>query len=150
MKHLLLFAILFIALYLPAQEINWLTNVEEAQAIAKAESKPILVYFTGSDWCPPCKLLKEDFFESAEFLEKAPEVILVMIDIPRRTDILSQEQREYNNEIVARYNPDRAFPTLVELNHKGKVLNEISAYSMLRDPGPYFTFLENALDKYKP
>ncbi|WP_335967287.1 thioredoxin family protein [Galbibacter sp. PAP.153] len=56
------FSILFLAISLLQAEtspsVNWLTDYPEAKAIAKQEKKNILMYFTGSDWCGPCKMLK--------------------------------------------------------------------------------------------
>jgi thiol-disulfide isomerase/thioredoxin len=65
MKKLLFLAVLFIGFSAFAQEevqLNWLTDFKKAKKISQKEKKPILIYFTGSDWCPPCKMLKEDFF----------------------------------------------------------------------------------------
>lgn len=122
--------------------LNWLTNLEDARKIAKKESKSILVYFNGSDWCAPCKMLKKDFFDSEEFKVKAEDLVLVMIDYPRRIDIISEEQMKYNKSILEKYNTEKTFPKLVGLNHRGKKIDEISGYSQLRDTSYHFKFLE--------
>ena len=44
-----------------ANDSKWLTNYDTAISKAKKQKKNVLVYFTGSDWCPPCKMLKTDF-----------------------------------------------------------------------------------------
>ncbi len=93
-------------------KLNWLTNVEKAKKISKKDKKPILVYFNGSDWCAPCIKLKEDFFWSDEFIEKSENLVLVMIDKPRRIDIISEKQMIYNNEIIAQYNKGKKFPNI--------------------------------------
>ena len=44
----------------------------------------MLIFFTGSDWCGPCKMLVEDFFESDKFKEIAEkEFVLYEADFPR-------------------------------------------------------------------
>lgn len=145
MKYLLIIAFLGLSTSTYAQDndisLNWLTNVEEAQKISKKTNKPILLYFTGSDWCSPCKLLKKDFFDSDEFRKKSEEFVLVMIDYPRRTDIITPEQFAYNKSIVAKLNRSRTFPKLLILNHNGKAQDEISGYSSLRDTSNHFAFL---------
>ena len=35
-------------------EITWLTDLDQAKAVAAKEKKAILVDFTGSDWCGWC------------------------------------------------------------------------------------------------
>ena len=66
MKNLILLFALALVFNVSAQEehlsnLNWLTDIDEAKTVSSKEKKPILVYFTGSDWCPPCKMLKQDF-----------------------------------------------------------------------------------------
>ncbi|NND62986.1 MAG: thioredoxin family protein [Flavobacteriaceae bacterium] len=146
MKHLIVFAFIAISSITLAQDkssnLNWLTNLEEAQKISKKEKKSILVYFTGSDWCTPCKMLKQDFFSSNEFSERSTDYVLVMIDYPRRIDILTEEQLEYNKKVIGKYNKEKSFPKLLMLNSQGKEKGKISGYGSLRDTGPYFDFLD--------
>ncbi len=49
------------------------------------------MYFSGSDWCAPCKKLDEDFFHSEKLKTYANNYNLVMVDIPKRVDIISLE-----------------------------------------------------------
>ena len=58
------------ALIQAQQDDVWLTDYNEAQKIAKEKKLPLFMYFTGSDWCKPCIKLKEDYFETSEFLNK--------------------------------------------------------------------------------
>jgi thioredoxin-related protein len=122
--------------------LPWYSNLEEARKVSKKSKKPILLYFTGSDWCAPCKLLKEDFFDTPEFRKKSEEFVLLLIDYPRRVDILTEEQFTYNKAVVAKYNKGRTFPKLMVLNSKGKKKDEISGYSPLRDTSNHFAFLD--------
>ena len=151
MKRLLIIALFSVATMATAQmkteQLNWLTNLEEAQSISKEQNKPVLMYFTGSDWCAPCKKLKEDFFESPEFKEKAKDLVLVMIDYPRRVEIISQEQLDYNKTIIAKYNKQQTFPKVVMLNTNGKEIGRISGYSPSRETKSHFDFLETHLQK---
>ncbi|MCE5318679.1 MAG: thioredoxin family protein [Parachlamydia sp.] len=56
MKHCLALVIATILLPLcPAEaKIPWMTNYEEAVTKSKSSSKPLLMFFTGSDWCGWC------------------------------------------------------------------------------------------------
>lgn len=146
MKRVFLIIFLFTTLAVVAQKdantLDWLTNIEEAQKLSKKQNKTILVYFTGSDWCAPCKMLKEDFFSSTEFKQKADNFILVIIDYPRRIDILPEKQMEYNRKVMNKYNKEKTFPNVVMLNSNGKELGNLSGYSSLRDTSNHFAFLE--------
>ncbi|WP_298516862.1 thioredoxin family protein [uncultured Kordia sp.] len=151
MKKLLFLAVFFIGFSALAQEevkLNWLTDFEEAKKVAKKEKKPILIYFTGSDWCPPCKMLKEDFFYTAKFKEKAKDFVLVMADFPRRIDIITEDQRQENLKLAKKYNTKNKFPNIVAVNHTGKELDNIMSYNMMRDTKRHYKFLDKILKKY--
>ena len=151
MKSLLIITFCFIAITSFSQDkesgLKWLTNLEEAEKISKKTGKPILMYFTGSDWCPPCVGLKNDFFESPEFATRADSFVMVMIDYPRRIDIISEKQMAYNKIVIDKYNTNKSFPKLLVLNHKGKELGRLSGYSSYstdQDTSYHFAFV----DKY--
>ena len=112
------------------KDSKWLTDYDKALNEAKKESKNVLVYFTGSDWCPPCKMLKTDLFESVEFKELSEEYVLLYIDMPRNRDLLSPEQMAHNKEVMGKYNKKGVFPLLKIINAKGNALDEYSGYSM--------------------
>lgn len=128
--------------------LHWLTDINEAKTLSAKENKPILIYFTGSDWCAPCKMLKEDFFNSPKFEEKAKQMVLLMVDIPRRIDIISPEQKAKNKKLVSQYNKEGSFPNLVALNGKGKVIGELSGYTFLRETDRHFAFVDSLLENY--
>lgn len=112
---------------------TWTYNLEDAKQLAKKQDKNILVYFTGSDWCPPCKMLKKDLFDTAAFQEASKNYILVYIDVPRNQDLLPPKQMRYNKEVLAQHNKKGVFPLLKVLNENGKSLDEYSGYAMNGD-----------------
>lgn len=153
MKHLIVIFSLFFSSLLFSQEeehssLNWLTDLSKAKVEATSSKKPILVLFTGSDWCAPCKMLKEDFFDSDEFKTKSKQFVLLMIDIPRRTDIITEEQRKKNFEVVRKYNKEGSYPNLVALDDNLKVIGELSGYTFLRETDRHFAFIDSILENY--
>ncbi|MBQ4821922.1 thioredoxin family protein [Aquimarina sp. MMG016] len=148
MKNLL-FIFIFIGFSASAQfdqgNSLWIQNWKSAKIKAKKERKPILMYFSGSDWCRPCKMLQEDFFNSQKFEQYKNSFIFLYIDIPRNKDLLSKEQNIENNKLVELYNKEKSFPLINIMDDKGKVLDKISGYSSLRDTKYHFELL----DKFK-
>ena len=49
-------------------EVNWEHSYEKAKSIAKKENKQLLIFFTGSDWCGPCKNLVADFLNQKNLM----------------------------------------------------------------------------------
>jgi len=113
MKNLL--AILLIASslngYAQQKEIEWHTNVEKAIELSIETEKPLLFFFTGSDWCGWCKRLQKEVFFKAEFKKWARKsVILVELDFPKRKPI-SEELRKQNRTLVNMFGV-RGYPTI--------------------------------------
>lgn len=144
MKRILFVLFLLIALGAQGQEATWLTDFEKAKTQARKTNKPILMYFTGSDWCGPCKMLKKDFWENPDFLAKADDFVLLEVDVPFKLDVISEAQMKKNKALQNKYNQEKSFPTLLALDASGNVKDRISAYSMLRDTSGYFAFIEKA------
>lgn len=60
--------------------IQWFDGaVDEAFAVAKAEGKPIYLYW-GAEWCPPCHAIKATVFSSPEFITRSHLFVAVYID----------------------------------------------------------------------
>ncbi|MEP2058523.1 MAG: thioredoxin family protein [Maribacter litoralis] len=135
MKYLfLLFMIPFLATaqaeITTVNDSKWITNYETAISKAKKQKKNVLVYFTGSDWCPPCKMLKTDLFDTNKFQELSNNYILLYIDVPRNKDLLSAKQLAHNKDLLTKLNKKKVFPLLKVLDYKGKELDALSGYSM--------------------
>lgn len=97
---------------------DWHLNYEAANAEAKKSGKAVIMLFTGSDWCPPCKAQEKEIFGSAEFKAWAKEhAVLVELDFPR-AKAQSDEQKKHNAELKEKYAP-RGFPTVLVLDTKG-------------------------------
>lgn len=128
--------------------LNWLTDFEEAKQISSKENKPILMYFTGSDWCSPCKMLKKDFFNTPEFEKRAQKMVLLMVDMPRRVDVISKEQKEKNKMLVLTYNTEGSYPNIIALNSRGSIIGELSGYTFLRETDRHYAFVDSVIENY--
>ena len=110
-----------------AADGEWLTDLNKAKEKAKAEKKMILLDFTGSDWCPPCKALHKNVLSSAEFVEYAKKnLVLVEVDFPA-TKKQSNELKKANAELEKQFKVE-AYPTVVVLDSNGKELSRDSGY----------------------
>lgn len=144
MRYVALFLFIISTVSMQAQDAKWHTDLEKAKKVAKKEGKPIIMYFTGSDWCGPCKMLKKDLWQDEKFLSQADDFVLLEVDIPFREDIISAEHKAKNMKLQDKYNKDKSFPTVLLLDANGKRKDEVSGYSMLRDTSPYYAFFDKA------
>ncbi len=106
--------------YAAAGGDQWMTDLEAAKAKAAESNKYLLVEFTGSDWCPPCKKMKKEVFSQEAFLSGASEkFILVELDFPRDKSKLTPEQHAHNIAARERYEV-KGFPTVLLADARGK------------------------------
>ncbi len=96
MKKIAIIALLILgSITVKAQELKWETNMEVASQIAMKTKKPLLMFFTGSDWCGWCIRLQNEVLKKPEFAAWAKEnVVLVELDYPRRTPQLPEIQKQ--------------------------------------------------------
>jgi thioredoxin-related protein len=109
------------SLQLVAAGENWLTDLDAAKAAARKDNKLILMDFTGSDWCPPCKKLTAEVLSQKEFLDYATKhFVLVELDFPSRKP--QSDALKAANEKLKKQFAVTGFPTLVVITPDGKEL----------------------------
>lgn len=125
-------------------EGNWLTDFPKAQAQAKEQKKLLLIDFTGSDWCPPCKQFKKTVLSSPEFNKFAAEkLVLLEADFPEHKS-QPPALKKANDALMEKFKVE-AFPTVIVLNVSGKVVMRMEGY----DGSSAHVFIKK-LGKLKP
>ncbi len=120
-------ASLFVHASLSLAAEGWSDDFQAAMAQAKKENKPVLVDFTGSDWCGWCMKLQKDVFTKPAFKSYAKDnVVLVEADFPQNKQ-LSKATQEQNAKLQEKYKVD-GYPTLVLLSPDGKELDRNVGY----------------------
>lgn len=121
MKKIRLLWLLIIATNaMQAQELTWHTDVDKASKIAINDKKPLMMFFTGSDWCGWCIRLQKEVFKTPEFIVWANEnVTLVELDFPRRKQLspeLTLQNKKFEQMFAIRGYPTVWFitPVLVD------------------------------------
>ena len=124
MKAILTTIALFItSSFAIAANEDWSTDLNAAFSKAEKENKHVLVEFTGSDWCPPCKMMRKKVFSQKSFTEKASkDFILVELDFPRGNKSVAKQ-----NEPHAEKYKIEGFPTVILFSPKGKEYNRFFA-----------------------
>ena len=114
------------------EEMNapvWLTDLDEAKALAQKTGKKIFVDFMAS-WCGPCKMLDAEVLQTDEFQAIAKKkLVLLRIDV--------DEQKN----VAAMYGIE-AMPTQLVIDANGTVVAKTVGYG---GPEAFYSFLKPAL-----
>ncbi|MEM9235571.1 MAG: thioredoxin family protein [Verrucomicrobiota bacterium] len=121
---------------------GWSTDLDQAFKDAKKKDKAVLVEFTGSDWCPPCIMMRKKVFSKEEFVSKASEdFILVELDFPNG----DADVRKKNEPYAKKYNIE-GFPTIVLFDSDGGEFTRFTASAFPTVEG-FLAHLEKSLER---
>jgi thioredoxin-related protein len=136
-KHTLAAFVALMIAALPALAApKWFTDLDEAKAVAVKENKPLLVDFTGSDWCGFCIKLHAEVFDKPEFEEFAKGYVLVELDFPNKKPQPAEEKAK-NKAIQAKF-AVTGFPTVLLLDAKtGEAYGRQGGYGPGTGPKAY-------------
>jgi protein disulfide-isomerase len=146
MKRILALVALIFALTISVRgaEDGWLTDYAAASKKAAAENKPMLLDFTGSDWCGWCIKLDKEVFSGPEFVAYAKKnLVLVKVDFPRSKS-QSATVRKQNEKLAAKFKIE-GYPTIVVLNAQGVQIGELGYQA--GGAKPWIAELENLTKK---
>ena len=98
---------------------GWLDNFTAAVGKSKADKKPILALFTGSDWCPPCQNLEKNILLQPAFKNFAEKhLVTLFLDFPREAK-LDDGVKKQNDSLAAKFSVE-AYPTILILSSDGQ------------------------------
>ena len=131
--------------HVEASGSQWFTDIDKALVESGKIHKPVLVDFSGSDWCGWCIKLDNEVFKKEHFLAWAKDsVVLCVLDFPRDKTKVSEKQRR-KNQIVAKKYMVRGYPTVLLLDKNGKVLAKTGYQA--GGPVEYTNMLDRLLKK---
>lgn len=98
-------------------------QIDEAFSKAKESQKPILLIFSGSDWCAPCIKFQNTVLTNEQFQQYALDhFIILKVDFPQRKK-LDKSIKAKNEELAEKYNPKGQFPYILLLRPDQTILS---------------------------
>lgn len=120
---------------------GWLHEFDEAVAAAKDQGKDILIDFSGTDWCGPCKRLWSQTLSQREFVELASRYF-VLLDIDNLVrEPMPEGRKERYDALQERYGI-HAFPTVVLATADGLPYAATGLLEQQNKPLAYWKHLE--------
>jgi rhodanese-related sulfurtransferase/thioredoxin-related protein len=121
-------AVLLLTPVAGAADLAWSTDYSKAQTQAKNEKKNVLLFFHGSDWCPTCKEMQQQVFDSPQFASYAREaLVLVDVDFPEQGK-QADELKRANAALKTKFNTGDNYPSIVLLSAGGDTLYQEAGY----------------------
>lgn len=122
-KLMLVFVVMLFASIVGAAESVWKTDFNEAKKLSTEKKLPLLINFTGSNWCEKCDKLDKEVLSQKAFIDYAGKnFILVNIDFPK-PDNRSQAQKDASAALAKEYGIT-SYPTLVVLDAKNQIVGK--------------------------
>jgi thioredoxin-related protein len=95
---------------------KWTMDIDAARALAKEKKLPVLLNFTGSDWCGWCKLMQKNVFTKQEWKDYARDnLVMVFIDFPKDAGLVPQKYVARNGKLKDEYGVE-GYPTFLVLD----------------------------------
>lgn len=104
---------------------EWYLEFEAAQSSAESSRKDLLIDFGGSDWCLPCRYLKERILSKTELIEGAShQFVLLEVDLPRKKPNSIPTDRKARYERLQHRYGITSFPSVVLAMPDGRPCTE--------------------------
>ncbi len=120
------------------ENINWLTNLDEAKKISKEQNKPIFIDFTGFT-CTNCRWMEQNYFKKDETIELFSNYVLVKL----YTDRL-EEPYISNKKLQEEKFGSIELPMYAIISTNGNV---IGTETFTRDYNQFLNFLKLGISK---
>jgi protein disulfide-isomerase len=103
--------------------LAWYTDYSKALDASKKSNKPIVLFFTGSDWCTWCNKMEAEILSQPDFVSAVGnKYIFVKLDFPMKTKLDPRIEAQ-NNALMDKYKVD-GFPVLIVIDNQEKYITK--------------------------
>jgi thiol-disulfide isomerase/thioredoxin len=128
---------------------KWTMDYDAALKLADEKNLPLLLNFTGSDWCHWCKLMDETVYAKPAWGQfAAKNIVTVTVDFPKDKQLVPKEFAERNEKLKEKFAIE-GYPTYIILDKDGTT--ELGRLGAGEDKTPESFIQEvNEVLRYRP
>lgn len=105
-------------------------DFEKALAEAQKDGKVLMLEFTGSQWCPPCKMLHKYVLNTDKFLKHAKDKLKVVVaDFDRSGKPRDEANAAQYTKLADTYELT-GFPTIILINPQSGYIEKIVGFQI--------------------
>ena len=139
-----------------AEPGKWTQDYDAALKVAAEKNLPLMLNFTGSDWCGWCKIMDKNVFADQKVwgAYAKDNLMLVTLDFPKDKTIVPEKWVARNKELQAKFGV-RGYPSYVVLDNDGKTKlgqlgasREATPKSFIQQTKAALRFSKNAIDAF--
>jgi thiol-disulfide isomerase/thioredoxin len=121
-KYILIFSFLGLNLFSQSRS----NSFSQIEIESKETNKPVILIFSGIDWCAPCIKMEKEIFNTEYFKNNSSNFLIYFAKFPRRSkNKLDLKLQEENKILAEKYNKQGVFPKIVIFNEDLKVIKEL-------------------------
>lgn len=104
--------------------IEWQSDYKQALELSQKESRPMLLFFNGSDWAGSAMKMKHEILNAASFQEKIDQQFICMeVDFPKHSP-LSEQLASQNEDLKNRFKVQE-LPSLILIDSQERVIVQV-------------------------
>ena len=139
-----------------AEPGKWTQDYDAALKVAAEKNLPLMLNFTGSDWCGWCKIMDKNVFADQKVwgAYAKDNLMLVTLDFPKDKTIVPKKWVARNKELQAKFGV-RGYPSYVVLDNDGETKlgqlgasREATPKSFTQQTKGVLRFSKNAIDAF--
>ena len=127
----------------------WNTDFRKAREEGRAKKLPVMMVFSGSDWCLPCITLARNVLQKKSFIAEASrKYVLFNADFPKNSK-LGQKLEAQTTSLAGRYRV-YSFPTVIVIDaDSGRILAKETGFAPGMTARQFLACFDGKLGKAK-
>jgi len=116
--------VLFVIGIIALSQLHFVNKLNNVKTTSFKENKNIVIVFSESDLCVPCKQLEKEILNRPDFKNLEVDKLMILKADLTNKKVKNNTRQIYNRLLFEKYNPKGIFPLVVLLDKSGQKIAE--------------------------